>query len=100
MRFDESPEIKHQRRKGIIVMVLVCGPVFTIALVPVLYLAALLPGILFWATLAAAGGLAASIADRLGKYFKLTPQQFAGPVAFSCTLCPILAIVLIWNIFN
>ncbi len=75
----------------------VCGPFFTLLLALTSYLLNLTPDDWevvehHWFKLSAGTSLVAMIfvADRLGKYLKLTSQQFAGPVAFSCaTFCAI-----------
>lgn len=94
-----------KKRKGKLIMAAVCGPVFTIGFFGFLFVLSFLSTdkwdgfqVLVWPALGGAAASAATLADRLGKRFKLTPQEFAAPVALSCTLCPILTFLLLWTL--
>ncbi len=103
MPWEPSAETKRAKRKNKLLMALICGPVFTLVLGAVMFLLSLLPERILdsshyalWP--AASGGCAsaAAVADRLGKRFGLTPQEFAGPVAFSCVVFPLCLYALVW----
>ncbi|MDF7823197.1 hypothetical protein P4B35_04175 [Pontiellaceae bacterium B12227] len=88
-------------------MILICGPVFAAILFLAMFLLTRLPESLIkslkyvlWPATATVCALLATGADRLGKRLNLTAQEFAAPVALSCTLCPLLAYALLWLVLT
>lgn len=100
MRFEDK-ELNAFRRKISWRIALVCGPTFAILVVSALWLMALIPGDnsqLFWVMMFGCVSAVAWISDRMGRKYKVMPQQFAGPVAFSCSTSLVLLIVCIYNL--
>ncbi len=82
-------------------MALVCGPVFTALIALTSFLLSRIPDNIIniehaWLKLSCITSFTAMvfIADRLGKRLQLTPQQFAGPVAFSCATFCLIAFLI------
>jgi hypothetical protein len=105
--WEQEAETRSRKRKHKLLMALICGPIFAITiaitLAIVLFLLSLLPekmvdglGYVIWPAGASGCAAAATAADRLGKRFGLTPQEFAAPVAFSCVVFPLLIYGLLW----
>jgi hypothetical protein len=88
-------------------MAVICGPTFAIVLFIFMYLITLIPEsaanslkYVVWPAAATGCGILAAGADRLGKRLNLTAQEFAGPVAFSCTFCATGLYALLWLFFS
>lgn len=97
MLWQQSPEVRREKRKNKFLMAIICGPLFAITLTVVMYLLSFLPEgltedsrFIIWPAAGSGCASAAAVADRLGKHYGLTPQEFAGPVAFSCVIFPLL----------
>jgi len=80
-----------------LLIALICGPISIVVMVAVSLLFKEIPlksrnpyldSETLWIKYAGFTSLAIMIwiADRLGKYFKVPPHRFAGPVAFSCAI--------------
>ncbi|MDF7798079.1 hypothetical protein P4C99_01290 [Pontiellaceae bacterium B1224] len=96
-----------KKRREKILMALICGPAFALVLFCAMFFLSHLPEsatqdlrYILWPAAATGCTLLVAGADRLGKHFNLTPQEFAAPVAFSCTLCPLLTYALLWIIIT
>jgi protein-S-isoprenylcysteine O-methyltransferase Ste14 len=84
MRFEDK-KLHTQRRKASWLTGLVCGPVFALIFCLAFFLPPLLTQDNFslglWIPLIGSVLAAAALADRFGKKYKITAEQFAGPVA-------------------
>ncbi|MDF7806484.1 hypothetical protein P4E94_03470 [Pontiellaceae bacterium B12219] len=101
MRFEDKKE-NARRRKACWLVGLTCGPAFALLFCMAWFIPPLLADyhMGLWFPLVGSISLTAPLADRIGKRFEVTAEQFAGPVALCCTLSLVLFLFLITNIMN
>jgi hypothetical protein len=101
MRFENNKE-NARRRKASWLVGLISGPVFAL----LFGLAWFIPPLLadyhlgLWFPLIGSISLTAPLADRFGKRFKVTAEQFAGPVALCCILSLGLLFFLVYGLIE
>lgn len=99
--------IEKPKHKAKLLMAVICGPVFAAALLVFMLLASLIPASVsdyapyfVWPAAAAGCGTLGVWADRLGRRFNLSPQEYAAPVAFSCVICALGSFFLFWTVVD